>query len=57
MPRLELKQSEAKPPYLISDPEKRKKRRAEKKALLMQFAGQNESNAAKESKFTHSSPG
>ena len=34
-----------------------KKRCAEKKALLMQFAGQNESNAAKVCKFTHSSPG
>ena len=57
MPRLELKQSEAKLPYLISDPEKPKKRRAKKKALLMQLAGQNESNAAKVRKFTHSSPG
>ena len=47
MARLELKQSEAKPWYLISDAEKQKKHHAEKKALVMQFAGQNESNAAK----------
>ena len=39
MARLELKQPEAKLRYLISDSEKQKKRRAEKKALLMQFAG------------------
>ena len=56
MARLELKQSEAKLQYLISDAEKQKKC-AEKKALLMQFAGQNEPNAAKVRKFTHSSPG
>ena len=57
MARLELKQSEAKLRYLISDAEKQEKRRAEKKALLMQFTGQNESNAAEVRKFTHSSPG
>ena len=57
MARLELKQSEAELWYLISDADKQKKRCAEKKALLMQFAGQNESNAAKVCKFTHSSPG
>ena len=57
MARLELKQSEAKLRYLISDAEKQKKRSAEKKALVMQFAGQNESNAAEVRKFTHSSPG
>ena len=56
MARLELKQSEAKLRYLISDAEKQKKRRAEKKALVMQFAGQSESNAAKVRRFTHSSP-
>ena len=57
MARLELKKSEAKLWYLISDAEMQKKRRAENKALLMQFAGQNESNAAKVRKFTHNSPG
>ena len=45
MARLELKQSKL--GYLISDAEKQKKCHAEKKALLMWFAGQNESNAAK----------
>ena len=43
--------------YLISDAEKQKKRCPEKKALLMQFAGQNELNAAKLREFTHSSQG
>ena len=57
MVRLELKQSEAKLPYLISDAEKQKKRCTEKKTLLMQFAGQNESNATKVCKLTHSCPG
>ena len=57
MARLELKQSEAKLRYLISDAEKQKKRHAEKKALLMEFAGQNKSNAGKVCEFTHSSPG
>ena len=57
MARLELKQSEAKLQYLISDAEKQKKSCTEKKAPLMQFAGKNESNTAKVRKFTHSSTG
>ena len=57
MARLDLKQAEAKLRYLLSDAAKQKKRRAEKKTLVMQLAGENESNAAKLRKFTHSSTG
>ena len=43
--------------YLVSDTEKQKKHRTEKKSLLMQLADENESNTAKLFKFNHSSPG
>ena len=57
MARSDQKKAKQKLRYLLSDAEKQRKGRADKKTLMVQLASENESNAAKLRKFTSAASG
>ena len=55
--RNQLKEKNQKLKTLISDAQRQRKRRAEKKKIISELSNQSTSNASKLKKFTHTSPG